>query len=72
MIENNKTTIVYALQNSDWSDLTVRQIAEVLDSTSQTIYRTFSYLRERGVFIEYKKKKQGRPRKFLKEKPLCK
>ena len=64
MTDYSKVTITWALQNDDWSDLTVDQIAEVLGVTSNAIHCSLSGLRKRGVVVTYKKKQAGRPKEI--------
>ncbi len=57
-----RAPISYALIESDWEDLTVREIAEVLDCSAQSVYNAIKDIyRKTGYRVPYKKKKTGRP-----------
>ncbi len=59
-----KGTIRYALCSSDWSDLTVDQIADVLGYPKNSVRKAIVEIkRKTGYQIEYIRKKGGRPRK---------
>lgn len=59
-----KKTIRYALYSSDWSDLTVDQIADVLGYSKIQVRKAIVDIkRKTGYQIEYLRQKGGRPRK---------
>ena len=48
-------TVAWKLLEDDWSDLTVRQIAEVLDVMSQTVYNAIRRVKkETGYEVPHK------------------
>lgn len=59
-----KGTIRYALYSSDWSDLTIDQIAEVLGYSKIQVRKAIVDIKRRtGYQVEYTRQKGGRPRK---------
>lgn len=50
----------WMLLNDDWSDLTVREIADVLDKSVGSVYSAISILEKSGYRIAYKRKKKVR------------
>ncbi len=59
-----RAPICYALLESNWEDLTVREIAEVLDYPVQSVRNAIKDIyKKTGYRVPYKKIKDGRPRK---------
>lgn len=61
MTKLRKGSIGWALTHDDWSDLTVDQIAEVLDAAPASIHKAIAHLRKEGIHVVYTKKSAGRP-----------
>lgn len=53
--KNKKGTIAWALMNDDWSDLTVKQIAEVLGVSYDTVWTVLYRLKQEGITIPHRK-----------------
>lgn len=43
----NKGTLIWSVMEGDWSDLTIRQIAEVLDSNESSVRRIINKIKNR-------------------------
>lgn len=41
-----KGSLIWSVMEGDWEDLTVRKIAEVLDSVPNTVYSTISRIKK--------------------------
>lgn len=56
-------TMKWALIEEDWSDLSMKQIAEVFGSTYASVQRTIVNIKkETGYEVPYRKRKAGRPK----------
>lgn len=59
--KHKKGTVAWSLMNDDWSDLTVKQIAEVLGVAYDTVWGAIYRLKQDGIIIPHSK--AARPKK---------
>lgn len=53
-------SMIWALMEEDWSDLTVRQVAEVFDTTAETVYKSVRRIKQvTGYKVVFKVAKRG-------------
>lgn len=51
--------IYESLKNDDWSDMTVREISDLLDVTPQVIYKYIDLIKkETGIEVKYKRSRR--------------